>query len=74
MLDPWLLIKSISAGIAIAAPVGPMSLLCRQRTLGGGRAAGLAFGAGIVAADFTYACLGAFGLTALSSWRLAGAA
>jgi threonine/homoserine/homoserine lactone efflux protein len=72
MTDPWLLLKSISAGIAVAAPVGPMSLLCMQRTLGGGRAAGLTFGAGIAAADFTYACLGAFGLTALSSLLLAG--
>jgi threonine/homoserine/homoserine lactone efflux protein len=72
MIDPWLLFKSISAGIAVAAPVGPMSLLCMQRTLGGGRASGLAFGTGIAAADFTYACLGAFGLTALSSWLLAG--
>ena len=74
MIDPWLLLKSISAGIAVAAPVGPMSLLCMQRTLGGGRATGLVFGAGIAAADFTYACLGAFGLTALSSWLLAGGA
>ncbi|MDO8595233.1 MAG: hypothetical protein Q7R45_01280 [Sulfuricaulis sp.] len=49
MIDPWLLLKSISAGIAVAAPVGPMSLLCMQRTLGGGRAPGLAFGAGIAA-------------------------
>jgi threonine/homoserine/homoserine lactone efflux protein len=72
MIDPWLLFKSISAGIAVAAPVGPMSLLCMQRTLGGGRTPGLAFGAGIAAADFTYACLGAFGLTAVSSLLLAG--
>jgi hypothetical protein len=36
MIDPWLLLKSISAGIAVAAAVGPMSLLCMQRTLGGG--------------------------------------
>jgi threonine/homoserine/homoserine lactone efflux protein len=72
MIDPWLLFKSISAGIAVAAPVGPMSLLCMQRTLGGGRATGLAFGAGIATADFTFACLGAFGLTAVSSLLLAG--
>jgi threonine/homoserine/homoserine lactone efflux protein len=72
MIDPWLLLKSISAGIVVAAPVGPMSLLCMQRTLGGGHAPGLGFGAGIAAADFTYACLGAFGLTAVSSLLLAG--
>jgi hypothetical protein len=38
MIDPWLLLKSISAGIAVAAPVGAMNLLCMQRMLGGGRA------------------------------------
>ena len=37
MIDPWLLLKSISAGIAVAAPVG------------GGRDPGLAFGTGIAA-------------------------
>ncbi len=72
MIDPWLLLKSISAGIAVAAPVGPMSLLCMQRTLRAGHLPGLIFGAGIAAADFTYAALGAFGLTALTSRLLAG--
>ncbi len=72
MPDTGLLIKSTLIGIAVAAPVGPMSLLCMQRTLRGGHVPGLAFGAGIAAADFTYAVLGAFGLTALSSLLLAG--
>ncbi|MBI3778932.1 MAG: LysE family transporter, partial [Gammaproteobacteria bacterium] len=72
MPDTGLLIKSTLIGIAVAAPVGPMSLLCMQRTLRSGHAPGLAFGAGIAAADFTYAVLGAFGLTALTSLLLAG--
>jgi len=71
-MDGWLVVKSIGVGIAVAAPVGPMSLLCIQRTLRQGRAQGLAVGAGIAAADFSYAVLGAFGLTALSSLLLAG--
>ena len=72
MLEPWLLLQSILAGIAVAAPVGPMSLLCMQRTLHAGLAQGLAFGAGIAAADGSYAALGAFGLSALTSLLLAG--
>ena len=71
--DGWLALKSVGVGIAVAAPVGPMSLLCMQRTLRQGRAQGLAVGVGIAAADFSYAVLGAFGLTALSSVLLAGA-
>ena len=31
--DGWLALKSVGVGIAVAAPVGPMSLLCMQRTL-----------------------------------------
>lgn len=71
-MDGWLALKAVGVGIAVAAPVGPMSLLCMQRTLRQGRAEGLAVGAGIAAADFSYAVLGAFGLTALSSVLLAG--
>src|SRR5258706_7575290 len=58
--------------MAVAAPVGPMSLLCIHRTLDHGRGAGLVFGAGIAAADMTYAAIAAFGVTAISSALLAG--
>ena len=71
-MDAWLFWKSVSIGLAVAAPVGPMSLLCIHRTLDHGRPAGLIFGAGIAAADLTYAAVAAFGITAVSSWLLAG--
>jgi putative LysE/RhtB family amino acid efflux pump len=71
-MDAWLFWKSLSIGFAVAAPVGPMSLLCVHRTLDHGQPAGLAFGAGIAAADFTYAAIAAFGITAVSSLLLAG--
>ncbi len=71
-MDAWLFWKSLSIGLAVAAPVGPMSLLCIHRTLDHGQPAGLAFGAGIAAADLTYAAIAAFGITALSSLLLAG--
>lgn len=72
MFDPSYFLKSITIGIAVAAPAGPMSLLCMQRTLRGGSAQGIAFGTGIAAADCSYAGIGAFGLAAVSSWLLAG--
>ncbi len=71
-MDVWLFWKSLSVGVAVAAPVGPMSLLCIHRTLDHGQPAGLTFGAGIAAADLTYAALAAFGVTAVSSLLLAG--
>jgi len=71
-MDAWLFWKSVSIGVAVAAPVGPMSLLCIHRTLDHGQPAGLTFGAGIAAADLTYAVIAAFGITAVS-WSLLAA-
>ncbi|MEH3021523.1 MAG: LysE family transporter [Pseudomonas oryzihabitans] len=54
-------------GIAIAAPVGPISLLCMQRSLAGGFGAGLRFGLGIALADGLFAVAGALGASALAT-------
>jgi len=70
-MDGWLLLKSALIGFAVAAPVGPMGLMCMQRTLAQGQLAGLVLGAGVAAADFTYAAIAAFGVTALTSALLA---
>jgi threonine/homoserine/homoserine lactone efflux protein len=70
-MNSWLFIKSLFIGIAVAAPVGPMSLLCIQRTVQRGQPAALAFGAGVAAADGTYAAVAAFGITAISAALLA---
>ncbi|MBI5612938.1 MAG: LysE family translocator [Gammaproteobacteria bacterium] len=66
-MDLALLVTSIALGLTVAAPIGPMSLLCINRTLHVGRANGLVFGAGIAAADCTYAALASFGLVGLSN-------
>ena len=73
-MDLWFFWKSLSIGMAVAAPVGPMSLLCIHRTLDHGQRSGLVFGAGVAAADLTYAAIAAFGVTAVSSVLLAGTA
>jgi threonine/homoserine/homoserine lactone efflux protein len=71
-MDFLLFWKSLGIGVAVAAPVGPMGLLCIHRTLERGQLAGLVFGAGVAAADLTYAAIAAFGLTAVSSVLVAG--
>ncbi len=48
-------------GIAIAAPVGPIGLLCISRTLRGGPRLGLATGLGAASADGLFALSGAWG-------------
>ena len=71
-MDAWFFWKSVGIGMTVAAPVGPMSLLCIHRTLDNGQRSGLVFGAGIAAADLTYAGIAAFGVTAITGLLLAG--
>ncbi|HEV8546672.1 MAG TPA: hypothetical protein VGQ64_10290 [Candidatus Limnocylindrales bacterium] len=50
-MDITLLVRGFILGFTIAAPVGPMSLLCIRRTLGDGRVVGIVSGMGIATAD-----------------------
>ncbi|AFK53167.1 LysE family translocator [Tistrella mobilis] len=76
------LLRGMALGLAVAAPVGPVGLLCLRRAVTGGFTAGLASGFGVAAADLVYAVIAAFGLGAALGvaavdplWpRLAGAA
>ena len=57
-------LKALLLGVAIAAPVGPMSLLCMRRTLARGWALGMSTGLGIATGDGLYALVAALGLAA----------
>jgi threonine/homoserine/homoserine lactone efflux protein len=59
--------KGIVIGFSIAAPVGPIGVLCIQRTLTKGRMSGLVSGLGAASADAVYGCIAAFGLTFIST-------
>jgi threonine/homoserine/homoserine lactone efflux protein len=61
------LLKGLAIGFSIAAPVGPIGLLCLRRTLANGRASGLISGLGAATADAVYGSIAGFGLTALSA-------
>lgn len=63
-------LKGLILGCAIAAPVGPIAILCIQRTLSFGRWSGLFSGLGAAFADMLYGCLAAFGLTILSNFLI----
>ena len=54
-------------GFSIAAPVGPIGVLCIRRTLAEGRMTGLATGLGAAAADGVYGAIAALGLTWITS-------
>ena len=62
-----LFLKGLIIGFAIAAPVGPIGILCVQRSLHDGFKIGFMTGIGAALADGTYGLIAGFGLTALSS-------
>jgi threonine/homoserine/homoserine lactone efflux protein len=66
-MEIGLLTQGIIIGFSIAAPVGPIGLLCIQRTLTEGRTAGFISGLGAATADAVYGCIAGFGLTVISS-------
>lgn len=62
MMTQHLLYKGVLLGFSIAAPVGPIGVLCIRRTLAHGRLTGLLSGLGAATADAFYGGLAAFGL------------
>lgn len=66
-MDFQFLIKGIILGFSIAAPVGPIGILCIGRTLAHGRRSGLATGFGAATADAFYGMVAALGLSSISS-------
>jgi threonine/homoserine/homoserine lactone efflux protein len=64
------LLKGLLIGFAIAAPVGPIGVLCIRRTLAEGRMSGLVSGLGAATADAFYGAIAAFGLTFLSNFLI----
>ena len=62
------LLKGVVIGFSIAAPVGPIGVLCIRRSLAQGRETGLVTGLGAATADAGYGYVAAFGLTAISSF------
>jgi threonine/homoserine/homoserine lactone efflux protein len=65
--DLGFLFRGLAIGLSIAAPVGPIGVLCIRRTLAEGRASGLVSGLGAATADGIYGCVAGFGLTFVSS-------
>ena len=63
-----LFLRGLVIGFSIAAPVGPIGILCIRRTLADGRMAGLLSGLGAATADALYGCVAGFGLTVVSSF------
>jgi threonine/homoserine/homoserine lactone efflux protein len=64
-------LKGSIIGLSIAAPVGPIGLLCIRRSLAEGRGMGLATGLGAATADALYGAVAGFGLAIVSDFLVA---
>jgi threonine/homoserine/homoserine lactone efflux protein len=63
-------LRGFIIGFSIAAPVGPIGVLCIRRTLAKGRLRGFLSGLGAATADAFYGAIAALGLTAISGTLL----
>lgn len=66
-MELLLFCKSMLLGLAVAAPLGPICVLCINRALERGFWAGVAGGLGTALADAIYASLAAIGFSALTA-------
>lgn len=65
-----LFVKGVIIGFSIAAPVGPIGILCIRRSLQFGRLSGFISGLGAAIADVIYGAVAAFGLNVISNFIL----
>lgn len=68
MLSIEFFLKGILVGLLVSAPMGPIGVLCVQKTLNKGRFLGFFSGLGAATADTTYAILAAFGISYITSF------
>ena len=66
-MDIIFFLRGLVIGLSIAAPVGPIGVLCIRRTLTEGRRIGLLTGLGAASADAIYGYVAGFGLVFISS-------
>jgi threonine/homoserine/homoserine lactone efflux protein len=69
-MDASLVVQGILIGLILSAPVGPLSLMCIQRSINDGRLHGILSGVGVATADAVYAAVAFLGLTAISGFIL----
>jgi threonine/homoserine/homoserine lactone efflux protein len=60
------ILKGFAIGFAVAAPVGPVGLLCIRRSILDGRLAGFITGLGAATGDMVFGLIAALGLTSVT--------
>lgn len=67
-MEHTIFLKGLLVGLLMCAPVGPVGLLCVNRTLTQGGSRGLASVLGASTADAVYCCVAGFGITLISNF------
>ena len=62
-MDPSYFIKGILLGLLVTVPLGPVAMVCIQKTIGKGWRSGMFGGLGAVAADTCFALAAGFGVS-----------
>jgi threonine/homoserine/homoserine lactone efflux protein len=62
------LLRGLAIGFSLAAPVGPVGVLCIRRTIAHGSKRGLIVGLSAASADMVYGIIAAFGVTLISDF------
>lgn len=63
-----IILKGLLVGLIVSAPMGPIGVLCVQKTINKGRLQGFISGLGAATADTTYAVLATFGVTFITDF------
>jgi len=71
-MDITLFLRGLLVGLAIAIPIGPIGVLCIQRTLADGVARGMVTGFGSTTAHGIYAAIAGFGFAVVSDTLTGG--
>jgi len=67
-LDYILILKGIIVGVSVSAPLGPLGILCIQRTINKGFLSGFVSGLGAAVADILYASVAGFGISIIADF------
>jgi len=68
LLHSWIWAQGAAIGFAVAAPVGPIGMLCIKTTLEKGRLAGFCAGLGAAVADTIFAAIGALAISLVGNF------
>lgn len=68
LMHSWIWAQGAAIGFAVAAPVGPIGMLCIRTTLEKGRLAGFSAGLGAAVADTIFAAIGALAISLVGNF------